>query len=77
MSDLVPNNKYMNYPAKMNDGRLFTDYGPNVKLNTDMKNKNKITSSYEYRQYLMKNADDIIKQQNQNLRQKNNGECML
>ena len=54
-------------PARMNDGRMFTDYRPKCIVNNDMlsdlQDKNIINSSYESRMYLQNNAEKIIEQQ--------------
>lgn len=51
------NNVYNNYPALMNDGRLYSE-----KQMTDdhLVNKLNINNSYLYRKYLQSNADKII-----------------
>lgn len=49
------NNKYFNCPPHMSDGRHFTDYRPTCKLNSTTMN------SYDYRQYLINHAEEIIK----------------
>lgn len=56
------NNVYFNIPGLMNDGRSFTDYNPNAMLNNQTMQREKIMSNSEYRKYLQKNADLIIKQ---------------
>ena len=47
-------------PAKMNDGRLFTNYLPNSTLNSYVKKVNNITSENDYRQFLQKNGSKIM-----------------
>lgn len=56
----VSNNKYFDAPAIMSDGRAFTDYTQNYKMNDDIRFGNKVYSDYEYRQYLIKNGNKII-----------------
>lgn len=49
--------KYTSCPAKMSDGRLFTDYRP--RCFTHDVNKN----SYEYRQFMIHNAEKMLKEE--------------
>lgn len=67
----VSNNKYFNCPALMSDGRTFTDYRPNCLVDQSILKENKINSSYEYRQFLMKNASKFI-EENSDLNYKKN-----
>jgi hypothetical protein len=53
-------NKYFNCPPKMADGRHFTDYRPRCQTNAIIPN-NQPLNSYEYRQYLINNADGLMK----------------
>ncbi len=54
------NNKHLNLPPRMDDGRHFTDYRPNCVVNTNLKVDNKLLNSYEYRMYLTQNATKIM-----------------
>jgi len=56
----VPNNKYKNCPAQMADGRQFTDYRANTIINCDLMKKNDIRSSYNFRNYLTDNGNQVI-----------------
>ena len=56
----VPNNKYQNCPALMADGRHFTDYRPSCFTNGDLITQGNIKSSYDYRRYLINNAEKIM-----------------
>ena len=47
-------------PAKMSDGRLFTNYLLNSKLNTFIKDVNSIKTEHEYRNFLQKNGEKMI-----------------
>ena len=58
-------NFYSCCPAKMSDGRMFTDYRPSRTINNNLRMQNKSENSYEYRQYLIRNADKLM-QVNQN-----------
>jgi hypothetical protein len=42
-------------------GRQFTDYNPNCELNRAIQRKNNITNSHEYRAFLQKNAEELMK----------------
>jgi len=57
----VSDNKHYNCPAKMADGRNFTDYRPRCLVNYIFPN-DQVLNSYEYRQYLIHNADALIKE---------------
>ena len=39
MAERIPNNKYRGSPGIMNDGRIFTDYRPNVLVNEELSEK--------------------------------------
>ena len=54
-------NFYSDCPAKMSDGRSFTDYRPSCSVNEKIQKDNKITNSYSYRQFLISNADNLMK----------------
>lgn len=55
------NNVYYDFPPLMNDGRNFTEWLPGEKLNDNIRKHNNITSNNDYRKYLTKNADSVIK----------------
>lgn len=54
------NNKHFNAPPRMSDGRHFTDYRPNCHLNNSVKLENQIPNSYDYRLFLIRNADKLM-----------------
>ena len=54
------NNKYFDCPARMDDGRTFTDYRPSCSVDDMIRYSNNVMSSYEYRQFLIHNADNIM-----------------
>lgn len=68
----ISNNKYFDCPALMNDGRTFTDYRPVSFVENELQFSNNINNSYEYRQFLIKNASKII-DMNNNYNNKLNG----
>ena len=53
----VMDNVELDFPARMSDGRMFTDYRQNCLLN-NMLAKGK--GSWEYRNYLTENADKLM-----------------
>lgn len=55
------NNKFFTCPALMADARIFTDYRPNGYVNDLIRMQNGITNSYDYRQFLIHYADDMMK----------------
>ena len=52
----VPDNMESDFPARMSDGRQFTDYRQNCLLNNNIAQGK---MSWEYRYYLERNADEI------------------
>lgn len=70
----VSNNKYFNCPALMSDGRTFTDYRPKCTTNQELIVKNNIKSSYELRQFLIKNASEFMQENNYLNKKKNSCE---
>ena len=54
------NNKYFECPARMDDGRLFTDYRASSTVDNMIRYSNNVMSSFEYRQFLIHNADNIM-----------------
>ena len=59
-------------PYKMSDGRNFTDYRPSCTIAYQKKQNNSFKSNYEQRQYLIKNANSIISQQQKYAEDMNN-----
>jgi len=56
----IPNNKYPNCPALMDDGRAFTDYRSPCFINDMLRTQNGISNSYAYRQFLINNGSKLI-----------------
>lgn len=52
----VTDNVELGFPARMSDARGFTDYRPNCYLNNEL---GQSMGSWQYRTYLMRNADNI------------------
>jgi hypothetical protein len=55
------NNKYSNLPPIMADGRNYSNWQPETIINEQIKNNAGIKSNWEYREYLQKNANQIMK----------------
>ena len=53
-------NKYFGCPPKMSDGRHFTDYRPNCFLNGMVRDENKLTNSFQFRNFLQQNATELM-----------------
>tara|TARA_B100000902_G_C27238189_1_gene878575 strand:+ start:1011 stop:1343 length:333 start_codon:yes stop_codon:yes gene_type:complete len=56
----VIDNYLKSFPARMSDGRFITDYTPNCDKNLLLQ---KNMSSWEYRSYLMNNAEKLIEEE--------------
>jgi stalled ribosome rescue protein Dom34 len=54
-------NKYFDCPARMDDGRIFTDYRPSYHVDDMIRYSNNVMGSYDYRQFLIHNGVNIIK----------------
>jgi hypothetical protein len=54
------NNKYFKCPPRMSDGRHFTDYRPSCHVNNMIRANNKKLNSFEYRNFLTKNANELM-----------------
>ena len=55
------NNIYPGFPALMSSGNFNTDWNAACESNNMLKKHAGITDNYEYRQYLTRNADALIK----------------
>ena len=54
------NNKYVNCPALLSDGRIFTDYRPNCHVNNLVRANNNLTNSFQARMFLTNNATKLM-----------------
>ena len=54
------NNKFNDCPARMSDGRIYTDYRPGCFVNNTIRASNKLINNFDYRMYLTRNADKIM-----------------
>ena len=61
-------NFFRQCPPMMSDGRLFTDYRTDVRMNEYVKYVNDITRDDDYRMFLQTNADKILDNQWQHAR---------
>ena len=71
MNNRIPNNKYLNCPAHMSDGRLTTDYRPKCDRNLELMKQADVDSNAKYRQWLNKNAVNIIDKNIRTFEEKN------
>jgi hypothetical protein len=55
------NNKYFECGPIMNDGRAFTDYRASSLTNAIIQGSNKMSNNQEYRQFMIQNAEQIMK----------------
>jgi len=67
------NNKYFDCPARMDDGRLFTDYRQSSTVDDLIRFSNNVSSSYDYRQFLIHNGNNIMNINSQYIKDK--AEC--
>lgn len=56
------NNIHFGFPPLMADGRNYADWLPGDQINNQIRQENGIKSNYEYRQFLVNNADQIMHQ---------------
>lgn len=54
------NNKFASAPARMADGRHFTDYRSSCLTNTRIQVDNKVSNNYELRMFMIRNADNLM-----------------
>jgi len=55
------NNIHFDFPPIMSDGRNFASWQPGAEINKTLRKENNIKSNWQYRSYLVQNADQIIK----------------
>ena len=58
-------NKHLQCPPRMSDGRHFTDYRPSNFINDLIRADNNISNSLHYRVFLQENADSLMDRQRQ------------
>jgi hypothetical protein len=54
------NNLSVPFPGILSDGRLFTDYNADSKVNENLKRTNQIKTNSDYRRFLVQNTNTII-----------------
>lgn len=70
------NNKYFDFPARMDDGRAFTDYRSSTIVDEMIKYSNNVMSSNDYRQFLIHNGNSLINVSRDYTKEKvGNGDC--
>lgn len=55
------NNIHSDFPALMSEGNLYTDYNSACKMNNNLKKEAGIKTNYQYRQWLINNAQSVMK----------------
>jgi hypothetical protein len=55
------NNIHFNFPPIMSDGRNFSQWQPGDVVNKTLRKENKINTNWQYRKFLVNNADQIIR----------------
>lgn len=55
------NNIHFDFPPIMNDGRNYASWQPGAVINNEIRKEQGIKSNWQYRKYLIENADTIIK----------------
>lgn len=55
------NNIHFNFPPIMADGRTYSSWQPEAAVNERIRHQENITTSWQYRQYLTNNANEIMK----------------
>jgi hypothetical protein len=55
------NNIHNDFPALMSSGNLYTNYNSACKTNNQIKEKTGMKSNYQYRQWLINNAESVMK----------------
>ena len=56
------NNIHFDFPPIMSDGRNYASWQPGSVLSDQIKKRENITKNWQYRKYMVDNADNIIKQ---------------
>jgi hypothetical protein len=55
------NNIHFDFPPIMNDGRNYASWQPGSKISDDIRKDAGITTNWQYRKYMVENADSIIR----------------
>ena len=59
------NNIHFDFPPIMNDGRNYASWQPGSKISDDIRKDAGITTNWQYRKYMVENADSIIRDNQQ------------
>ena len=54
------NNIHFDYPAKMEDGRVYANWQPTAVINEQLRKREMLNTNWDYRAYLQKNATHIM-----------------
>ena len=71
----MSNNIHFDFPPIMDDGRNYATYIPACEINEKIQVRNGLSSNYAYRQYLIKNATNLMRT-NQLVACDDTGPCM-
>ena len=72
----VSNNRFLNCPARMDDGRHFTNYHNNTGMNIKIhKDNNLKKDSNTYRKFLIENAQKLMKKNQDDMNNINSCLC--
>ena len=71
----MSNNIHFDFPPIMDDGRNYATYIPACEINEQLQARNGLASNYAYRQYLIKNATNLMRT-NQLVACDDTGPCM-
>ena len=72
----VSNNRFLNCPARMDDGRHFTNYCNNTSMNVKIRKDNNLKKdSNAYRKYLIENAEKLMKKNKEDMNKINSCLC--
>jgi len=55
------NNIHFDFPPIMNDGRNYASWQPGSKISDDIRKDAGITTNWQYRKYMVENANSIIR----------------
>lgn len=58
------NNIHLDYPPLMSDGRNYTNWDPACEKNKNLIKQTGMKSNYQYRQFLINNANKLMKSNN-------------
>ena len=71
------NNRFHDCPARMDDGRHFTDYRQACYVNNLLRMVNNTPDSFDYRMFLTRNAENLQNANRQYIEQKESCKCTM